>query len=80
MQKKRTSDDWVNKNSVSNTFRTPEDFLDHMLDIPAFCMNIILAYLDEQWEKNGCREGRHDYEVWNDVYKCKKCNVISSFG
>lgn len=36
----------------------------------------IMDYLDEEYEKNSCNRGEHDGEVWNDMYKCKKCGAI----
>lgn len=38
----------------------------------------ILQYLDEEYEKNACSRGEHDYEVWNDNYLCKKCHIFSA--
>lgn len=38
-------------------------------------LHAIVKFLDEM---TACSRGEHDDEVWNDIYKCKKCKVEHS--
>lgn len=54
LAKEFASNEWVNKNSVSNQFRDPEDYLDFLLQKPNFILMIVGDFLDEEWKKNHC--------------------------
>lgn len=35
----------------------------------------VVKYLDEEYEKTACSKGEHDAELWNGIYKCKRCGL-----
>lgn len=48
--KEMASNDWVNKNSVSNNYDTPESYGFYLRQRPDIILEVIKKYLDEKFK------------------------------